>query len=351
MVLSLPDAHVHSKESTYPWNERPSIDGPDVVSPFSLCETTPLPFTASTWHTRPTMVRSVLCSAVLGAASLATHAACPDLQSFLHAAASGWALGQPGDMTVPLRGAALCSTSSVGPHGAMCIARVANGKEAQGVASVWLHELKTCLQAKPSIGGVRSVAPTGGTSHAVMEFEPVEYRGLPLRMSLRITEDPRAPSVAWVVQPVLGGVLATRKPEDNVCPMVMGLLEDRSRLNQWKDWAGPVLEESEGETQYICAKVPHQAASRFDCELRIGQTSNEWQTRWAYPLSMTDRIYETTEQLAKNIAACDVGLDWKKGKARHVIDSTERKVRIHVVGNKNDVGRGPSVTLRMQYWK
>lgn len=283
--------------------------------------------------------------------SSATYAGCAELQGFFHAAASGWALSSPDQMSMPLRGTGVCTVSSIAPHSAMCMTRVTDGKEAQEVASGWLHELKTCLQAKPDAGGTRSVPSLGGTRHAVMEFAPVEYQGLPFRMSLRITEDPKAPSVAWVIVPILGGTMAVKKPEDNLCPMLTGLLGNESRRQDWKDWTGPKMEEMEDGIQYVCAKVPTNAASRFDCDLRIGPEYNTWQARWAYPLSMTDSIYDVTESIAKNIAACDVGFDWKKGKTRHVLDHAKTRTRMSIVGNKNDIGRGPSVVLQIQYWK
>lgn len=273
---------------------------------------------------------------------------CSDLIGFVHASATGWASQSPKDLR-PLSGVDLCMLSSAADHSTLCVKQDSNIDAARLTASVWLKELNSCLKVKPTASALKKIV-VGAAIHEIMEFDPLVYRGLPLKMNLRMQYNASGGGVLvnWLLAP------QPTKEEDselNICPMIRELLDPVALRNNWQSWQGPLLEKSSDFSQYICAKVPHQAASRYDCDFRVSDETTILSTRWVYGLSTTDSIGSKALEVAKKIAACDVGMDWTQGKTRHVIDSPRNQVRIDIVSNKNDVGRGPSVTMNIQHWK
>lgn len=274
---------------------------------------------------------------------------CTELNGFLHSAYSGWQLPQQPNSFKPLTDVDLCTLSSA-EGGALCVKKAPSDASARQTASTWLKELSTCLGVKQVSPQLKKVS-AGSSTHEIMEFEPLSYRGMPMKMNLRLQTDAGSnePLVTWYLAPQPGNKNAAK--DVNICPMISELLNSKALASDWAAWQGPVLEKSEGFTQFICAKVPHQAASRFDCDLRTTPQSMALSTRWMYNPNQTETVGAFASDIAQKVAACEVGMEWKKGQTRHVVDVPKKQVRIEVVSNKNDVGRGPSVTMTVQHWK
>ena len=298
------------------------------------------------------MKRIILMAVLMGglAPAWAQSLQCAELTGFVHSSYSGWQLGQTPSEFKPLSEVDACAATSVQDGGALCVKKSPSLESARQTASLWLKELSTCLNVKSASGPLKKVTVAGAT-HDIMEFEPLNYRGMPIKMNLRMQSDPAVPGalVTWFIAPQPGSKDTPK--EINICPMVSELLQPQSLATDWLGWQGPILEKGDGFTQYVCAKVPHQAASRFDCDLRVAPDANVLSTRWLYPSAMTEQASAYATDIAQKISACEVGMHWKKGQSRHVVDVPNKHVRIEVLSNKNDVGRGPSVTMTVQHWK
>ena len=299
-------------------------------------------------------MKRILLSIALAMASLSTWAQsnspqCTELNGFLHSAYSGWQLPQQPSSFKPLTDIDACALSSA-DGGALCVRKAPSVDSARQTASVWLKELSTCLNVKQASAQLKKVS-AGSATHEIMEFEPLNYRGMPMKMNLRMqTEIGSAETlVTWYLVPQPGNKEAAK--DMNICPMIAELTNPKALANDWAAWQGPILEKSEGFTQFICAKVPHQAASRFDCDLRTTPQSLALSTRWLYNPNLTEAVGTFASDIAQKVAACEIGMEWKKGLSRHVVDIPKKQIRIEVVSNKNDVGRGPSVTMTVQHWK
>lgn len=275
---------------------------------------------------------------------------CAELNGFLHSAYSGWQLPPRPQDFKPFTDVDICALSSADEAGALCVKKTPSTEKARQTASIWLKELSTCLHVKQVSQQLKKVT-AGTATHEIMEFEPLNYRGMPMKMNLRMQSNAGSPetTVTWYLAPQPGNKDAST--DLNICPMIAELTSPQALSNDWASWQGPIFEKGEGFTQFICAKVPHQAASRFDCDLRITPQSLVLSTRWLYSGNFTEKIGVFSSDIAQKVAACDVGMEWKKGASRHVIDVPKKQVRIEVLSNKNDVGRGPSVTMTVQHWK
>lgn len=288
-----------------------------------------------------------LCSSLTWGQSSSSQ--CAQLNGFLHSAYSGWQLPQQPKEFKPLTDVDACALSST-DGGSLCVRKVPSVESARLTASLWLKELSACLDVKQALSQLKKVT-AGSSIHEIMEFEPFIYRGMPMKMNLRMQTEAGASDalVTWFLAPQPGNKDIAK--DLNICPMMTELTSPQSLANDWASWQGPILEKSEGFTQFICAKVPHQAASRFDCDLRVTPQSSVLSTRWMYNPAQTDKVGGFAGDIAQKVAACEVGMEWKKGLTRHVVDVPKKQIRIEVVSNKNDVGRGPSVTMTVQHWK
>ena len=298
------------------------------------------------------MKRILLSSALVLACTplLAQSSQCTELNGFLHSASSGWQLAtQPKDFK-PLSDTDACALSSAADGGALCVKKTPSLDSARQTAGLWLKELSTCLNVKSLSSQLKKVT-AGPSTHEIMEFEPLTYRGMPMKMNLRLQYESSSPEaqVTWYLVPQPGNKDAAT--DLNICPMIAELTSPQALAKDWSAWQGPILEKGDGFTQYICAKVPHQAASRFDCDLKTSAQTLVLSTRWMYSPNLTEKVGAFASDIAQKVAACEVGMDWKSGMTRHVVDVPKKQVRIEVVSNKNDVGRGPSVTMTVQHWK
>lgn len=275
---------------------------------------------------------------------------CAELTGFVHSSYLGWQLGQTPSEFKPLSDVDACAATSVQDGGALCVKKSPSPESARQTASLWLKELSTCLNVKSTNAPLKKLTVAGAT-HEIMEFEPLNYRGMPMKMNLRMQSEANTPGtlVTWFIAPQPGSKDIPK--EINICPMVSELLQPKALATDWPGWQGPILENGDGFTQYVCAKVPHQAASRFDCDLRVSADTTVLSTRWLYPPAMAENAGAYASDIAQKISACEVGMQWKKGQSRHVIDVPTKHVRVEVISNKNDVGRGPSVTMTVQHWK
>ena len=275
---------------------------------------------------------------------------CTELNGFLHSSYSGWQLPPRPQDFKPLADVDACALSSADEAGALCVKKTPSAEKARQTASIWLKALSACLNAKQVSQQLKTVQ-AGTATHEIMEFEPFNYRGMPMKMNLRMQSNAGSPdtTVAWYLAPQPGK--KETSTDLNICSMIIELTSSQALAADWASWQGPILEKGEGFTQFICAKVPHQAASRFDCDLRITPQSLVLSSRWLYSGNATEKISVFASDIAQKVAACDVGMEWKKGAGRHVIDVPTKQIRIEVISNKNDVGRGPSVTMLVQHWK
>lgn len=299
------------------------------------------------------MKRIFFCIALMMASSATwaqnNSAQCTQLNGFLHSAYSGWQLPQQPKDFKPLTDVDACGLSSA-DGGALCVRKSRSADNARQTAGLWLKELSTCLDVKQKSAQLKKVV-VGSAIHEIMEFEPLTYRGMPMKMNLRLqTEQGTADTlVTWYLVPQPGNKEADK--DLNICPMLSELTNAQALANDWAAWQGPILEKGPDFTQFVCAKVPHQAASRFDCDLRVTSQALVLSTRWLYNPSLTENVGNFANTIAQKIAACEVGMEWKKGLTRHVIDVPKKQIRVDVISNKNDVGRGPSVTMTVQRWK
>lgn len=298
------------------------------------------------------MKRTIFCLAMALASThaLAQTSQCAELNGFVHSTYLGWQLPQQPKEFKPLSDVDACAASSAGDGGALCVKKTPSLELARQTASIWLKELSTCLSTKNISPQLKKVT-AGAATHEIMEFETLNYRGMPMKMNLRLQYEGTSPEtlVTWFLVPQPGNKDVAQ--ELNICPMIKELIAPDSLANDWATWQGPILEKGEGFTQYICAKVPHQAASRFDCDLRTTAQSSVLSSRWLYNMGQSTHVGAFANDIAQKVAACEVGMEWKKGTSRHVIDVPKKQVRIDILSNKNDVGRGPSVTMTIQHWK
>ena len=143
------------------------------------------------------MKRIILMAVLMGglAPAWAQSLQCAELTGFVHSSYSGWQLGQTPSEFKPLSEVDACAATSVRDGGALCVKKSPSLESARQTASLWLKELSTCLNVKSASGPLKKVTVAGAT-HDIMEFEPLNYRGMPIKMNLRMQSEPAVPGAS-----------------------------------------------------------------------------------------------------------------------------------------------------------
>lgn len=273
-------------------------------------------------------------------------ATCQSLRDYIHAAASGWHLSSPTTFT-PLSQIKTCVSSSAAPNAALCVHQASTLEAARARASSWMRELTSCLNVRQTTE-IRTIK-AGGSTQEVLTFDPHIHNGLPIEISIRL-HHPTQQHQASVSFQVIPRPTSARAPQ-SWCSVVQELINPQNIRQNWNTWKGPLLESSDDFQQYVCSRIPPGAASRFDCDLQITPQRLYWSARWALPMTDTSVINERALERATHISSCRVGLQWQNGNRRHTWLNPENRIKMELVANPNDSGRGPTLTLTVEHWK
>jgi hypothetical protein len=191
-----------------------------------------------------------------------------------------------------------------------------------------------------------SVTSPTGIVHHRQEYKTATYKDQPFNFTLVRSTNTKTATLTAEIKILPAKINDVYKP---LCNWINDLLSDEHLNTGWRSFRGPKEQDTEQGSTYLCAREYPFMKSRFDCEFEQSPTQMEIKVRWTYPNSLKNTIHDIGLQIAEGAQTCAMGSHVQKGKSQHSIDVPNKNTTIAVQSRTNDVGRGPSVEIKVRH--